>query len=581
MRYGEWFPMRTYASSTDSYVIDRFQVPAGKGYSSFWRKNTSPVEIRELAKLLSGLRKVASSIGPNVGTIVWSGMKHVHGIALDPRLVVGTYPVPSSKTDIMVGITVRKALEQVEWSDRLRKIVQSKIDLSPPYRYKFNLFFDTCEKVYLDCLSNRGVLGLYTKSSREWEISDKAESYLHPPTLAEFLHIWWELATEPKGKGLQEEYIDELLTKKSMISLGGKIDLAVYYKEPLTLLNSIVGPLSEECPRIPGVTERGNFRLRMYESIWDDFLEIMKFWPVDRSDPFLAPKDQKFEEEEEDEEEKDLKATCKNLVQQLEVSVEKEKPNYTSEVQNHVNDQDDVVEIVGNDIVMETRDMVDKSILSRLRQILKIAAQRRTICTRGLTSGKIDRRKLFRASTTGQAFLLKKNEFQLSSNMILVVDATGSMADPVKWDQTQAISQTLFTALKEYNNNARMFAYNEVKDKCRLTETYGSGKFYAVYPHGRTASGEAIIVTALKLKNSHKKACIIHVTDGASNWGCGVEDAIRYCKKKKINLLTLGIGCSPSARTSLTKEYGKLVQFIEHVNELPRLFGAQLRSSRW
>lgn len=561
-------------------VIDEFRVPDGEGYSAFWRKNTSPIEIRELAKLLSGLRKVAAFVGPNTGTLVWSGMENVHGIPLDPRLVMGTYPVPFSKTDIMVGITVRKALERVEWSDRLRKIVQSKIDLSPPYRYKFNLFFDTCEKVYLDCLSNRGVLGLYTESAREWEISDKAKSYLHPPTLAEFLHIWWELATERSGKGSQDEYINELLTRKSLISLGGKIDLATYYRKPLTLLNSIVPRLIDECPRISGVTERGNFRLTLYESIWDDFLEIMKFWPVDRSDPFLAPKNKEFEEEDEDEDE-NLKTACMNLVQQMELSVEKEKPNFTSEVRANVNAKDDVVEIVGNAIVMESPDMIDRAVFSKLRQVMKLAAQRRTTFNRGLTSGKIDRRKLYRAPTTGRTFLLKKNNFELSNDMVLIVDATGSMADPTKWDQAMTISQTLFSAIKEYNKNASLYAYNEVKDKCRLTEIYQGGNFYTVMPHGRTASGEALIATALKIKNKNKKPYIIHITDGASNWGCGVEDAIRFCSKKKINLLTIGIACSPSAKTSLTKEYGKYVKFINDINELPRLFGDQLRECKF
>jgi hypothetical protein len=239
------------------------------------------------------------------------------------------------------------------------------------------------------------------------------------------------------------------------------------------------------------------------------------------------------------------------------------------------------VEIVGNDIVMEARDMINKIVFFKLRQIMKLAAQKRTIYNRGLTSGRIDRRKLYRAPLNGRSFLLKKFNFELLSDMILIIDATGSMADPNKWNQAQAISQTLFSAIKEYNKNARMFAYNEVKDKCRLTEVYGSEKFYAVMPHGRTASGEAIIATALKIKsNQNKKSYIIHITDGASNWGCGVKNAITFCKKRKIKLLTIGIACTPSAKTSLKDEYGQFVQFINHIDELPRLFGEQLRESR-
>ena len=70
------------------------------------------------------------------------------------------------------------------------------------------------------------------------------------------------------------------------------------------------------------------------------------------------------------------------------------------------------------------------------------------------------------------------------------------------------------------------------------------------------------------LKGRNKKPFLIHITDGASNWGCGVGDAIAYCRKEKINLLTLGIGCSPANKQTLKKEYGNLVQFIDRIDEL-------------
>ncbi|XPS87580.1 uncharacterized protein Dvar_55980 [Desulfosarcina variabilis str. Montpellier] len=49
---------------------------------------------------------MATFIGRNVGRIVWTGMDYKNGIALDPSLVMGIYPVTSRKTDVMVGITV-------------------------------------------------------------------------------------------------------------------------------------------------------------------------------------------------------------------------------------------------------------------------------------------------------------------------------------------------------------------------------------------------------------------------------------------------------------------------------------------
>lgn len=557
-------------------MIDKFCITGGSGHSAFWRRDTSGVETLELSKLLVGLRKVSSFIGRNLGDIVWSGMDFRYGIALDPSLVMGSYPVPSGKTDIAVGITARLSFEKTQWSDRLKEIAQSMSrDYPPPYAYKFNHYIDLCEKVYLDCISNHNVMGLYTEAARLWEISEKANQFLQPPTVTQLLHIWWKMAADIGGEKYKEDYVD-----RTVGSMTGKvIDLTEIYGPPIALLNSIVPQLISECPKIPGVTERADFRLTLYLSIWPQLLEYIKFWPTDRSDPFLIPESFRKEMEKEDKEKEAVRTTVVSFADQIESAIRKKNRDFTEDVRSNVANTEEVVQIVGNDIVMRAKDKIDKPLMHKLQQTIRAAAQRRTTYNRGLTSGKIDRRKLYRAKTTGKAFLMKKNEFELPNDIVLIVDATGSMADPNKWDQSQVIIQTLFSALRRYNKNARLFAYNEVKEKCRLTEIYSSGFFFTVLPHGKTASGEAIIATALKLKSKNKRPFIIHITDGASNWGCGVKEAIAFCKKKKISLLTLGIGCGPAAKTSLKDEYGKLAQFIDHTDELPHLFGCQLRDS--
>ena len=82
----------------------------------------------------------------------------------------GTYPVPAERTDLMVGITVRKAFETREWSERLKRIGNAKGNPLPPYRYKLKMYLDMCEQVYMDCLSNRSILGIYTEKARRGNI---------------------------------------------------------------------------------------------------------------------------------------------------------------------------------------------------------------------------------------------------------------------------------------------------------------------------------------------------------------------------------------------------------------------------
>jgi len=538
---------------------ERFIIPGEEGYSEYWRRDKSPVELLELAKLLLAIRKIVSYVGRNTGTVTWAGMENPNGISIDPTPIMGTYPIPPSKADIAIGMAVEAAYQKTEWSERLKEIGLAKMEMQPVNAYKFSLYLDMAERIYADILSNRSVLGLYTEKAREWQI-----------------RVWWKLAADRNEKAFKEAYVDR--------SVGGLVErtpLDKFYRAPLAILNSIVERMIQECPRISGVTERAEFRMNLYISIWPELLEFIKFWVGDRSDPFLLSSEFREEMEEEDKEKDAVKATLLSYQEAIEKNLRKKNIDFTDQVKSIVTNVDDVVRVEGNDIVMRARNRVDKSLFHKLRLVLQSVAVRKATYNRGLTSGKVDRRRLFRAPTTGAIFHLKKNYFELPNDIVLLVDCTGSMAEPAKWEQTEVIYQTLFQAIKRFNPRARIFGYNEVKDTCRITELFVGGAFFSVLPHGKTASGEAIIATALNLKRTRKVPFIIHVTDGASNWGCGVRDAIRFCKEKKINLLTLGLGCDPQNKSALKEEYGDLIEFVDNIDHLPGLLKNLLSGSRW
>lgn len=557
-------------------VINRFFLSAEPGYSEFWRRNKSPIEPYEMARLLTGVTKVASYVGRNIGEIIWSGMEGTGAIALDPSPVMGRYPVPSAVTDRIIGQAVRKAYEKTEWSDRFAELALSRAKLPNRYAYKFQLFYNTCETIYLDCLSNRTVLGLYTEADRKYQLDTGFDSASHPPTISELMNMWWDIAADRSGTKFKEPYVD-----RSARSASPHLGLEKFYKKPIDLLNTIVGRLIDECPRIQGVTERGNFRIELYFSIWPALFDIIKYWAIHSRDPFLL-----------------LRKVGANVLgpdghnnkppppiyfsKEIQKILPKRTIDFTDRVKEMVFEEEkEPVQVKSNDILMPGRSRVNKKLLHNLQFVIKTAAQKQTLFNRGLKSGKIDRRRLYRAPTTGTIFQMGKENFELVNDIVLLVDATGSMATPNKWEKAEEIYQTLFTAIKAYNKNARLFAYNEVKSVCRLTELYRNDKFYSVFPHGKTASGEALIATALTLKGRHKRPFIIHLTDGASNWGCGVESAINVCRRDRINLLTLGMGCSEENKRQLTLEYGRLVQFVDHVDLLPHLMRSLLNKSKW
>ena len=557
-------------------VINRFHLAVEKGYSEFWRRNKSPIETYEMARLLGGLRKVASYVGRNSGTIIWSGMDAEGAIAIDPTPLLGQYPVPAAKVDRVIGQTIRKAYRKTEWSDRFLNLAQARAKLPVRYAYKFQLFFNMCENVYLDCLSNRTALGCYTEVDRRYTVTKAFDVASHPPTLSELFHIWWDIATDRNGRRYREPYVDT-----SSRGVSRRTSLEKFYKKPIELLNTLVEPLVDACPRIQGVTERGNFRIDLYLMIWPALFDIIKFWATDSKDPFLL-----------------LRKVGKNVLgppghedrppppvyfsKEIQKIMPKRTIDFTERVKEVVVDKEDaVVSVTGNDIVMPARSRINKKLLHQLKVVIKTAAQKKTLFNRGLKTGKIDRRRLYRAPTTGTIFQTGKDEFELVNDIILLIDATGSMASQDKWEVAEELYQTLFSAIKSYNKNARLFAYNELKDVCQLTELHRRDKFFSIFPHGKTASGEALIATALRFKDTHKRPFIIHMTDGASNWGCGVDDAIRTCRRSRINLLTLGMWCSKNSKKQLIAEYGKLVQFVDHIDSLPRLFRTLLNRSKW
>lgn len=550
-------------------------ISAETGHSECWRRDKSPVEILELTKLLQGIRKITSLVGRNVGIIEWKGMPTVpSSIILDPSPILGSYPIPASKADIAIGLAVRAAFHQTEWSDHVKKTALARFDFPPTHAYKLNIYIDMAERVYVDMLSNRSVFGLYTEKARKWTIDNAVKQFVSPPTFTELLHIWWEVAADRKFRqDNKDNYV------------GGFFDKNVLnnnYKNPLSILNKILYKLMTECHSYESVTERCKFRLNLYASVFDELLEHVKEWPGDRKEPYIIPADfqddikVKYDDEKDSE---DTNATILGYADEIGHNLQGKQTDFTKRVKSIVANSGEVIDVQGNDFVMPSGRHIDNAILYKLKVALLSVSQRRTSNNRGLESGKIDRTRLFRARTTGKIFSQKKIHFELYNDIVFLIDCTGSMADPDKWEKLMETYQTLFMAFLGYNSNARIFAYNERGDTCRITEIFKNGKFFRITPQGKTASGEAIIATALSINKSKRNPFIIHITDGACNWGCGVSDAIRYCKEKKIRLITLGFECYPMNQDALRKEYGELIRFFNNTDDLPGVFKDILRLS--
>jgi hypothetical protein len=98
----------------------------------------------------------------------------------------------------------------------------------------------------------------------------------------------------------------------------------------------------------------------------------------------------------------------------------------------------------------------------------------------------------------------------------------------------------------------------------------------SVPPSGQTASGQAIIAAAMMMPKNPKRRILIHITDGQSNFGCDVSCGIELCREENIHLATLG--CGYKDRKAMEAQYGRMIQFIDHFDQLPRAVENLVRS---
>lgn len=553
-------------------IIKSFYIPGEEGISEYWRRNKSSVVALELARLLSSLRRLTGYLGMNVGSIIWQGMKppeETSAIILDPTLVRGKYPIPASKTDHVVGIAVREAYRRIEWGEKALSLAGEKAGkMGTGQKYKFHMFLEMAERIYMDMYANRTVLGLYAEVARQNEFKKAKNNFLPPPSVEELLYYWWLKSADKNGTRQLHEYY-ALNHEK-----GAFAELTALYAEPVHMLDSFIRQKFAACMRKSSVLERCHYRSDIYVEIWCWLSEAIKLWPVDHRSVMMEEEGLLFAVPQITPRISD--DTLKAIEQALAENVD-----FTYEVRRICEEDTATVTIKTGNILMPMEEKLDRQLYLYLKAALRLRSRRRNVISHGLKSGSIDPRRLYRAALTGEVFMYKKPVFDMDNDVTLLVDASSSMVGP-KWKNSQRVFFALYEALKEINKNTRVFAYNEAFDICYLTELSCNDRLYTVVPRGKTASGEAIIAVALMLKkrNRYRKPMIIHLTDGASNWGSEVKYAIDHCKKENIGLITIGLGCNKINRTDLQKEYGEQVRFIDDIKTLPRKFTELINTTR-
>jgi hypothetical protein len=530
------------------------------GVSEYWRLNRSGLEAVELANILRAMRKVAGHLGPNVGRIEYAGMSRGGGTAilLEPTPLLGRYPVPPEKIDCLVGLVAHEALHRTEWSDHVWKLLEPTLrTLSGLSNVRLQKIVSTGEDIYVDSVADRTVFGLYTPAARNQALSE-ARARFHPktPSLDALVYLWWTAAWGD-NRGFEPHPA---------------------YNEPLVHLERLTARLRSIREERTGVTDRCEKRADLYLDAWEAIKDsISSLRTIDKTLLWYpSPAERhKGPDPAGGKRETAKRSLSPYVMQQIELQLAMNSPDITSVIQSVVgHDDQDVVPTSRWDFSIPAHPVVDPHLVSRLRVLFLNYAARKTVVNRGLLSGKVDRRRLYRAPVSGRCFHQKEKLPEMDWNITLLMDASGSMRG-TKWRMVENTVGNLHKALMGSRNHFQAYAYFEVDGVCMISRLVRDRNLFSVPPNGQTASGQAIIAVAYFMPKGRKRNLLIHVTDGESNLGCDVRCGIEYCRKQKIHLVTLG--CAYKDRHAMLRQYGKSIQFLDHYGQLPRAVERLLR----
>jgi hypothetical protein len=226
----------------------------------------------------------------------------------------------------------------------------------------------------------------------------------------------------------------------------------------------------------------------------------------------------------------------------------------------------------------------------------------RTRPRRGLEEGHVSTRHLARAGARDYRTFERKEVLNAPSLAVgILVDASGSMTHE-RLDRALGIAMALKTALglvrsadlmvAAYNSDSQFGSY------CQQTQRLGDGKpwlnwmlrdvncggtmIYRIYDCytggfragiqtiGGTPSGESIagMVSQIGKYLHGKSRMIIHITDGVPDSDDAVKRAVKYCRERNIDVLTLTLH---RLDEKVKDAYDGLVEYVEVPSDLPRV----------
>ena len=523
--------------------------PAWEELSAYWRRNTSTVESVELANLLGALRKITGYLGDNIGTVAYTGLAGGKDstIVIDPETVMGCYPVPAAQVDKIAGIVIHEALHQVAWTEHMWRCLKQD-DLRLADLPRLHRLVETAEDIYIEN-TIRGTLGLYLAAARSERFTVPSISR---PSIDALMKLWW---TVTWGGNSKKE--DDVYTK------------------PLAVLKELTEHLKDVAWDGGGVTERCERRAQLYRASWDRIAPMLEGLILINRRMAWFSASESHQRPPGKTSSKGATPLEPELQRAIEIQLAASSTDITALIAEAAGTQE-VVPTSRWDFHIPAHPVIDRGLVGRLKMLFLGYSEREKITSRGLAAGRVDPRRLYRATITGRCFKATESRPAMDWNVTLLADASGSMTG-TKWRMVENTVAAIHSALAGYRNHFLAYGYFEMDGVLMISNLIKGDRLLSLPPYGQTASGQAIIAAALSMPRDKRRKLLIHVTDGESNLGLPVQAGIDFCHQEHITLITLGCGCKDLS--VMRDQYGNTIQFIQSFRQLPHAVERLLRWS--
>ncbi len=166
----------------------------------------------------------------------------------------------------------------------------------------------------------------------------------------------------------------------------------------------------------------------------------------------------------------------------------------------------------------------DEKLVKALLWLRNIKTSRDTVILRAQETGKIDKRRLYRAPIDGLVFRDTRTKKKIKKRIWLLMDNSSSM-------RSHAEMFKLCAAVKGVLPEARIYSYHATYGRTEIIRLDSRRRMIRIKDVGDTPSGDAIIYVGHVLQQAGG-GLLIHFTDGTVNSGISILGAYQVVERK-------------------------------------------------